>query len=64
MSIKEVINILLNEVECIKRGSTCNRDCLHCELVREDKELLEAYDIAISILRELSINGKVITYEV
>ena len=38
-----------NEIRCIQRASDgiCDRDCGKCDLVRDDKELIEAYGVAI-----------------
>ena len=51
MDIYDVINVLRNEKECIKRNvSSCSRDCFNCDLVMPDETLLEAYNIAIDII--------------
>ncbi len=52
MTKKEVIKILLNEQRCVKRASNdaCDRECGHCDLILEDCQILEAYQIAIEAL--------------
>jgi len=51
MDIYDVVNVLRNEKECIKRNvSGCDRDCINCDLIMPDETLLEAYDIAIDII--------------
>ena len=53
MKIKQVIAILENEMECVKRGNICDRNCSNCELVKTDIEILTAYEKAIEILNDL-----------
>ena len=52
ISRDEVIDILLNEVECVQRASDeeCNRDCAKCDLLRDTNKILQAYRIAIRAL--------------
>ena len=51
MYINEVINVLENEKECVKRNiAGCDRDCINCDLVMLDETILKAYDTAINIL--------------
>nr|DAO43715.1 MAG TPA: zinc-ribbon containing domain protein [Caudoviricetes sp.] len=52
MTENEAKEYMKNEVECIKRASHCNRECLKCELVKEEEPLLEAFDKAIQALEE------------
>ena len=52
MTFPEVVEYLENEAECVRRGSTCSRDCGNCELVRKDEDILEAYRIAIGVMKE------------
>ena len=53
MKIKQVIAILENEMDCVKRGNICDRNCSNCELVKTDIEILTAYEKAIEILNDL-----------
>ena len=52
MTKKEAIEILENEMKCVETSDTCGRDCLHCSLVREQSDVMEAYRIAIKALKE------------
>lgn len=52
MSIDRLIFLMKNEAECIRRANDCGRDCLHCELVQEDKDLKEAYRNVVDILED------------
>lgn len=52
MTIKKAIKILRNEVDCVKRASTCDRNCGKCDLVLEEDEILAAYGLAIAALKE------------
>ena len=59
MSIKEAIDIIKAECECVYRqGKTgeCCRDemgCGYCDLVRKDADIITAYDIAIDALQTM-----------
>lgn len=48
----EIIDILLNEMECVQRASDgeCDRDCAQCDLLRNTDQILQAYRIAIKAL--------------
>lgn len=51
-----IIELLENEVKCIKRQDTaeCQRDelgCQGCDLLVETDEILKAYDLAIDIVK-------------
>ena len=50
MEIKEAIEIMKIEVECVRRndGKNCDRDCVKCDLLRGALEILEAYTVVIS----------------
>ena len=47
--IKSAISIIENEKECVQ--SDCNRDCSRCELVKEESEIVSAFDTAIRSLQ-------------
>lgn len=53
MSIEEIIKVLEQERACVARQGEdgCDRDCVRCDLVMDDKVILGAYDTAISLLR-------------
>ena len=53
MSSEEVIEVIENEKECVKRAGICDRECQVCDLVRNDEEILEAYDQSIKAIRRL-----------
>lgn len=53
MSIEEIIKVLEQERACVARQGDggCDRDCARCDLLMDDKVILEAYDAAIALLR-------------
>ena len=53
---EKVIELLRIEKECVFRNSAhlCTRRCDACDLVQNDKELLEMYDAAINIISDAS----------
>ena len=61
MDIERTIKLLKIEKECVLRQDTvdCQRmldgslTCINCDLVQEDKDILEAYDTAIECLKVL-----------
>ena len=55
MTIDEAIKVLDNEQRCVIRniGNRCKRDCGMCDLLLPDEDILSAYGLAISILRDL-----------
>ena len=53
MSITRVLEIMENEMECVRRADTCGRDCGKCDLVMDTNELLEAYELAVWALEEI-----------
>ena len=58
MTNKEAIDILENEKKCVNRANKndeCNRDCYNCELVKTDKEILNALDMAIQSLKQTQL---------
>lgn len=46
MTFEESFVLMHNEIECIKRAKDCDRDCGKCELVKNDQELIEAFQFA------------------
>lgn len=60
MTMQRVIDILRTERECVERAGTatsnkaCDRSCADCDLVLDDKEILEAYSMAIKALEQES----------
>lgn len=53
MKIKKVIKILENEKECVKQAKSCDRNCAICPLVKEDTEIITAYDYALEVLHNV-----------
>ena len=49
MEDKRILELLKIERECVRRNSDCecDRNCVKCDLVQTDGELLEMYDILI-----------------
>lgn len=45
MTLERVRELMTIESECVKQANTCGRDCAHCDLVQDDKDLLIAYEI-------------------
>ena len=52
MSTKRALELLKIERECVNRANYCERDCLHCELVQDDAELIRMYDYVIRYISE------------
>jgi hypothetical protein len=52
MDEKEALEYMENEIRCVQRSKWCDRDCFSCELVKEDKPLVEAYGVTISALEK------------
>lgn len=58
MTREEAIDIIKTERECVCRqgrtGECCRDDlgCGACDLVQEDVDIVEAYDMAIEVLKE------------
>lgn len=50
MTDERILELLKIERECVWRNhiGECTRDCLHCSLVQEDKDLLGMYDAVIA----------------
>lgn len=55
MTKDKAIEILENEMKCVESSDTCGRDCLHCPLVREQSDVMEAYKFAIKALRRYKV---------
>ena len=49
------IGIIKNEKACVERNikHKCDRDCFHCDLLKPDDDILQAYDEAIKSLEEI-----------
>ena len=53
MTEQMAIEYMENEVMCIEKARHCDRDCLKCELVKEERPLLESFATAIQALEEI-----------
>lgn len=53
MELKRIYELLNIERECIMRRKTCNRDCINCDLVQDDQELILMYNILIMMIGSL-----------
>ena len=60
MTENEAKEYMENEVKCIKKASHCDRDCLNCELVKEEEPLIESYDMAIQALEKQSMVNEIL----
>lgn len=53
MTNQEAIEIVKNEKVCVERAiNGCDRKCEKCDLLREDKEIQQGYDLAIEALEK------------
>ena len=50
MTIKETVDILIKHGICIRHMTACNKKCSTCTVSVQDKQLLDAYDVAIDAL--------------
>lgn len=51
MTYREVIEIIENELKCVKQADNCNRECKYCQLLRDTDDIIEAYEVALDILK-------------
>lgn len=51
MLYREMIEILENELKCMKAAETCNRECQYCQLVRDSDDVIEAHEMALNYLK-------------
>ena len=47
--IKNAISIIENEKKCVQ--ANCDRNCSKCKLVKEESEILEAFDTSLTLLK-------------
>lgn len=52
MTIQEAHSYMENEIRCVQKARYCDRNCKDCELVKEEKPLLEAYGMAVLALEK------------
>ena len=53
MELKRIYELLNIERECVMRGNECNRNCINCDLVQDDQELILMYNILIMMIGSL-----------
>lgn len=51
LNTNTVLEVIENELECIKRANKCDRHCEDCPLVMDDKLLIEVYEWLITSLK-------------
>jgi hypothetical protein len=63
MSLTRTIELLDIERKCVTTtaNNNCDRDCAHCALVQDDKELIEMYSKVIDILA--AINSVIVNHQ-
>lgn len=54
MKTEEAIRIIQTEAECVRRANNCDRHCENCDLLMTDTEILTAYEMAETALREVN----------
>ena len=54
MDVKQARDYIEDEIRCVLRAvnGICDRNCKKCDLLKNDKELIEAYDLAILALEK------------
>lgn len=67
MSLTRMIELLDIERKCVMTAASngCDRDCAHCALVQDDKELIEMYSKVIDILTAINsviLNPQEVTF--
>ena len=60
MTKNEILELLETERECVMRNSAniCERYCLHCDLLREDTDIIMMYNEVIEFVRALAKHEK------
>ena len=60
MRMERAIEILENEMECVKRNDmgNCDRDCAQCDLLLDTDEILTAYKMIIDDVKNTIEDGK------
>lgn len=58
MTLDEAIKVMETEKTCVNRQGTpqCDRICAMCDLLLPTKDVLMAYDMAVSALEEVRDN--------
>ena len=55
LELPEIIGIIENEKQCVLRAEEheCDRDCLHCDLLKESSDIIQSYDYVLNVLRNI-----------
>ncbi len=55
MTENEAIDVIKQEKQCVLRNGEngCDRDCICCDLIMEDNDIICGYDTAIKALKEI-----------
>ena len=55
MTESEAIGVIMTEKHCVERNikHECDRDCVKCDLLMKDNDVLNGYDMAINALEEV-----------
>ena len=55
MTEQEAIGVMMTEKHCVERNikHECDRDCVKCDLLMKDNDVLNGYDMAIKTLEEV-----------
>ena len=55
LELSEIIDIIENEKKCVLRADKeeCDRDCLHCDLLRDSNDIIQSYDFISDVLRNM-----------
>ena len=54
MTLQEARNLMQIEKICVMSANRCDRNCEHCILVQDDRDLIEAYELVDYALLVLS----------
>ncbi len=54
VSIHQILDIMNTELNCIRRNiKGCNRDCLNCDLLKPDTEIIAVYEYIIKYFENI-----------
>lgn len=56
MTKEIVIDILKNEINCVKAAEYCTRECNKCSLVKNSEDILTALTVAIDTVEKRGIS--------
>ena len=58
MTIERAQELMLIEKQCVIRAKHCDRQCDKCDLVQDDEELRDAYDLVYDALNRVKFMGE------